>query len=162
TEQGATQILLWGAIGIGFKKLIVVDVSRLTRESYRSSILQPSVGALKAATRCGGEFMQDNARPHRGGMEYLRSRGVRCLAEQWPASSCDLNCIETLWSHLQYEVSRRGPYGKAELIDFTKKCWDDIPQQKIDTLCAGFLNRCEKCVASRGECIKPPSRSALS
>lgn len=154
-EQGAERILLWGAVGLGVKRLMVIDASSLTKDSYKKLVLDPSLKWLKSLK--GMEFMQDNARPHCGGLDHLRSKGVACMKESWPAASCDLNIIETVWSLLQYRVSREGPYGKKELMEFARKAWDEISQETIDKLCDGFWDRCRDCIAQKGHTIKPKS-----
>ncbi len=154
-EQGAATLLLWGVIGIGVKHLIILPRSILTKETYVSKLLQPSLAKLKKWTSEGHVFMQDNARPHCGAMEWLKARGVAGLPFAWPPRSCDLNPIETVWSWLQTRVANEGPFGAEELEKLVRQEWDAIPQSKIDAVVSSYARRCEKVVEAKGCTVKP-------
>ena len=57
----------------------------------------------------GGEFMHDEAGPHRGNIvkEILQEMHIRVM--EWPPYSPDLNPIENLWALLKAELYRLHP-----------------------------------------------------
>jgi transposase len=156
-EQGAPSVTAWACIGVGFKRLMLFPKTIITKDVYQNQILSPSVPALKAYQRENGNsvFQQDNARPHCGGLEFLRRRQVRTLDVAWPALSCDLSPVEQLWQWIDADVKARGPWGEQELSSFIQKSFDDVPQERIDRLVQTFKLRCEKVIASNGNTIKP-------
>lgn len=155
--QGATQIMVWGVIGKGFRRLVLVEKDgSLTKVSYRDRILTPVIAALREQCRSGAVFQQDGARAHCDVQQWLRRRGVHMLAHPWPPRSPDLSPIETIWSWLKSAVSRRAPFGIEELMKFIAEEWQAISQDSIDRLVQGFCERCRSCVACAGRLVRPP------
>lgn len=150
-EQGPTSILVWGCIGKNFKHLVVLPPQRLTKNSYREKVLRPSLSTLASTPAL---FQQDGAKPHSGHIQYLHRYGVRTLPK-WPAKSCDLSPIESLWEVLKTEVSRRAPHGVEELMRFIQEAWAAIPMTLVNSLIEGFQQRCKDCLAAKGNIIKP-------
>lgn len=155
TMQGPPSIMVWGAIGVGFRHLVVRDREILTKEKYQRDILIPSLPKLRQASNRGLSFMQDGARAHSGGLDFLKKRRIKVLKEPWPALSCDLNPIEQIWSRVQARVSARAPFGEEQLARFVKEEWGKIPQRDINNLCESFERRCRRVIAAKGQTIKP-------
>lgn len=154
-EQGAPGVMAWAAIGPGGSRAItVLRKASVTREIYEQQILQPNVANLKKMTGPRVLFMQDNARPHVGGLQFLKRRGVPVL-EAWPSLSCDMNPIEQLWSILALKVQRRCPWGEEELTKCIVEEFKAIPNKTIDALVNSFTSRCEAVIRAGGATIKP-------
>jgi transposase len=50
----------------------------------------------------------------------------------WPSNSPDLNTIERLWYYMKRETTRRGPTNNRKKLRVRwEKCWEGIPQAKI-------------------------------
>jgi len=50
----------------------------------------------------------------------------------WPANSPDLNAIEKAWFYMKKETTKRGPTtDRKKLKARWEKCWQDLPQSKI-------------------------------
>jgi transposase len=50
----------------------------------------------------------------------------------WPSNSPDLNAIERLWYHMKRETTKRGPTSNGKKLRARwEKCWEGIPQAKI-------------------------------
>jgi hypothetical protein len=50
----------------------------------------------------------------------------------WPGNSPDLNAIEKAWFWMKRETTKRGPTSdKKKLRVRWEKCWEDLPQSKI-------------------------------
>ena len=103
-DPGPHSVLVWCAIGVNFRTIVVLPRQLLNAESYQKKILNRNVVQLLAAEcRRGSVFQQDNARPHCRSALYLGKRGVKVL--DWPARSPDLSPVETIWSWLRREVA---------------------------------------------------------
>ena len=156
TEQGPPTVTVWGAIGPGgFRIVKVLKRQNLDKEAYQEKILRPALKDLRAQTAKGHVFMQDNARPHCGALDWLKRRGVRVLDLPWPALSCDLNPIEQFWSTLNRLVKERGPYGEEELKAYIEEAAAAVPDETINALVGSFVSRCRKVIAAKGRTIKP-------
>lgn len=155
-ERSGPKITVWAAIGTdGFRVCQIIKRKTIDREVYRTEILTPVLPQLRRQSRKGDLFMQDNARPHCGALEWLKGQRVKVLDAPWPALSCDLNPIEQLWSILDRRVKQRGPYGEDELATFVREELEAVPDETINRLQASFRGRLEKVVKARGEVIKP-------
>ena len=79
-------------------------------------------------------FQQDNASCHvsKDAKAYFSRKNINIL--DWPANSPDLNPIENLWAILKYNVAKRTPINKKQLISFILEEWDKIPMQIIHNL----------------------------
>ena len=139
---------VWGVIGVGFKKLIVLPKGTIDAAKYVRLCLAKVVPELRK-----GVFMQDGAPCHtaQSTMAYLARMGVTVMA--WSARSCDLNPIEQLWALIQREVSRRGPVDRDELVRFVVEEWEKYPQAVIDKLVLSFEKKARACVASGGATV---------
>jgi len=154
TARWAPRLHIWGLIGIGVKKLVVLPEGSITKEKYKYHCLQRVVVPTMEALRAEGRtpvFMQDGARAHTANtnLTYLSSKDIFPL--QWPARSPDLNPIENFWAHVQREVSIRGPTDENELRAFVLRVWNDIPQSAVDAYVLSFQQRLKECVRMQGE-----------
>ena len=153
-DPGPHSVLVWCAIGVNFRTIVVLPRQLLNAESYQKKILNRNVVQLLAAEcRRGSVFQQDNARPHCRSALYLGKRGVKVL--DWPARSPDLSPVETIWSWLRREVAATAPFGEAEVESATIAAFNGLPRSRIDKLVQSFPGRCRQCVKERGATIKP-------
>lgn len=149
-------VTVWGAIAEGgFRVCSIVNKQSITKEVYQNTLLAPVVGNLREKCKNGFVFMQDNARPHCGALDWLKKRGVKVLPRQWPSLSCDLNPIEQLWRVLDVAVKRRGPFGTEELTKFVEDELAKVPSSTIDKLVGSFPKRLRKVISAKGEIVKP-------
>jgi hypothetical protein len=50
----------------------------------------------------------------------------------WPANSPNLNAIEKAWFYMKRETTKRGPTTDRKKLKVRwKKCWENLPQSKI-------------------------------
>ena len=150
-ERFGPRVHMWGLIGVGVKKLVILPAERINAELYQKHCIKPSLHIIKANQRV---FMQDGAKPHvcDSTMRHLSKSGVRLLAG-WPPRSPDLNPIEQVWAHIARKISDCGPTDEEELAEFVRQCWDAIPQATIDWFVRSFTAKLEACIALGGKTI---------
>ena len=75
---------------------------------------------------------EDNAPAHSSRYQqevYDLYEVIRLL---WPANSPDLNPIEPCWYWMKRKTTAKGPiYSKKQLTEDWIKCWEELPQEKI-------------------------------
>lgn len=153
------RIMVWGAIGKDFVRLIVLPkpkkqngevdelkLNSLTSQGYRTRVL-PQVMARLTQERA--VFMQDGARPHTAiaTRKYLARKGVHVL-EDWPPRSPELNPIENLWGIVAKRVSSHFPTNSDELeaalhAEFAVLQTD---YELVNRLVLSFNDRCRRVV----------------
>jgi hypothetical protein len=155
---GPETLWLWGVIGPGFSEFVTLQRCSIDREMYRDGILSHVLEELKCETAKSPKvyFMQDNAKPHAGAVDWLERRGIRCLPVKWPAHSPDINPIEQLWEKIQFSVSEKAPFS-AEHLRLFIDTWigEEMDQKSIDKSCRAFFSRCKRVIDAGGEMIKP-------
>lgn len=149
-DKWAPKVHVWGLIGLGVKKIIVLPERAVNGEVYRDNCLKKALKLFK-----GKILMQDGARAHVSGtvQDYLTEHKVRVL-ENWPARSPDLNPIENFWAILARRVSDCGPLDEQELCKFIKKVWEEYPQSEVDKLVMSFKRRVSQCILNKGKRVK--------
>lgn len=153
------RIMVWAAVGIGFKSGVVMFPQKtaggetsfcLNANGYVRRCLNPIVAKVSAQRRI---FQQDGARPHQNNhvRDYLRKKDVMYI-EDWPPYSPDLNMIEYVWPLLNARISELQPVTMQELKAAIPKAWANIPQQEIDAVCKGFRNKLNEVLRNNGRC----------
>lgn len=157
-DQNVPRIMVWAAIGVGYKSKLVVlpeyDYDDGQRKGWRMDApryirycLSPHVAGLR-----GRRFMQDGARCHtaRATMEYLHRKKVE-VEKNWPPYSPDLNPIEQLWAQMKMHVGKVHPQTREELVRCVTEWWEKLPQATIDDLVLSFEHKIRRCMANGGQ-----------
>jgi transposase len=155
--QSTQRLQVWGAISVGYKKLVVLPQTmqtgtarsqpfRLSAHGYISHCLEPNVPFPPMKV-----FMQDGARPHTANLtkQFLADRNVDYI-EDWPPYSPDLNPIEQVWGILNLRVAALHPEGLDELSSAVKKCWAELSQRELNKCCRSFRRKLRACVENNG------------
>jgi hypothetical protein len=151
--QAPAKVLVWGAIGVGWRHLVVLEINDddrgVTSESYRKKCL---ASLRKVPELRGRRLQQDGAKVHwtAENREYIRRVLKLPVLQKWPAHSPDLNPIENLWSVVQRQVSRRGPWAVEELREYVSSEWAAVPQSVVDSLVLSFKSRLQRCLERGG------------
>lgn len=154
-KHARCKMMVWAAIGVGFKSELVIfpkdgkrDSVFVTGDRYIEHCL-PQIRAALGAKSLRKVFVQDNARPHLKAARALKEEG-RQLAE-WPPYSPHLNPIEKLWSLLHRRVAERRPRTDLQLERAARAVWEEMPQQTIDQHVLSFHAWLRKCIRLGGE-----------
>lgn len=142
-------VFVWGAIGLGYKKLVFLPARAVTSSVYRTRCLRPVLKDLRS--RRGAIFMHNGTSAHCANAALFATGGVRLLTS--PARSSDLSPIEALWNIIGRQVDARRPSGVAELRRCWQEEWDTICQDTVDSLVLSFNARLEACIRERGNSV---------
>ena len=166
------RLMIWAAVGFNYKSALVFVVPTKNRETGRTELLTANKYKLRCLspiikylvpTKANGEinfvkrkiFMQDGAACHTALVvkNYLRNKQVDFI-DDWPATSPDLNPIETVWGLLDEQLSKFAPCERNDTEQFKKNvlaAWAAIPQKSINALVMGFTSSVERVLKNRGE-----------
>jgi hypothetical protein len=142
---------VWGAIGIGFKQLVVL-YANVNSDTYikvlEKGLFDPEQTDFLKEKRI---LMQDGAAPHtaKATKKYISERGVELLP--WAAYSPDWNPIEHLWGTLKRAMDCTCFDDREELLAELMSAWDNVEQSSIDRACRSFGARLQTCIDRAGE-----------
>lgn len=168
SQRNASPIMVWGAIGHNYKKLIVLhtikrkyprgrprsgEPPRIPYEPYRltATKYQNHVLALIQSSLRSRIFQQDGARPHISGetIQWLRRHHIQ-LMDSWPPYSPHLSPVENMWPLLNAGITERRPYNEETLIQAAHDAWEAIPQSVVNAAVLSFRRRLEETQANDG------------
>jgi len=135
-RSGRTSIMIWGAIGWGYKSPLVflekVEGSKGYNSTiYRDQVLIPVVTPMMEYFNEFEEpaiFMEDGSRIHEGFARRYRLQMDWELLRPWPPSSPDFNLIEKVWRHIKLRITQRYPFPTSleGLRQAIQEEWDAI------------------------------------
>lgn len=144
-------VMIWGCIaasGVGRIKIIQGMMNAKQYMEVLESTLLPSVHQL---VRKDFFFQDDNAPCHRAKSvkQWMKNHRIRLL--DWPAQSPDLNPIENVWSKIGYEISKKHPTNKRELIEAIIEAWNHIvTKDYIQKVIHTMPKRCRLVIRNKG------------
>ncbi len=135
--------MVWGcfaASGPGWLAIIDGTMNSAFYQKILKENVRPSVCDLKLKRTW--VMQQDNDPKHtsKSTSEWLKKKQIKVL--EWPSQNPDLNPIEMMWHDLKQSIHTRKPSNVAELKQFCKEEWAEIPPQ-----------RCERLIASYHKCL---------
>jgi hypothetical protein len=145
-DQDDSFIRVWGIIGVGFSKLIILPAGKIDKNFYIHHMLTAVLGKLQ---KQGAVFMQDGASVHTAAIPWLRQHGV--IPINWPSKSPDLNPIENLWARVQGRVNQHGPWGTDDLEAFWNQEWEGLEESEVDNLVRSFKRRVKDVSDAEGD-----------
>ena len=149
---------LWGAIGIGVSRLVILPPGEMIDSASYIDTLRQFL--LPVMDRSRHILVQDNAPAHKAQTtrDWLQKRGVRTAA--WPPYSPDLNPVETIWSWLKrhvHDIGCRQGCTREELEDCIMDAWDLITRDEIDALAGTFSAKLRRCELNGGDDCELPT-----
>jgi hypothetical protein len=147
----SAKIHVWGAIGIGFKQLVILHTnvnSDVYIKVLEKALFDPEQTDFLKEKRI---LMQDGAAPHtaKATKKYISERGVELLP--WAPYSPDWNPIEHLWGTLKRAMDCTCFDDREELLAELISAWDNVEQSSIDRACRSFGARLQTCIDRAGE-----------
>lgn len=156
-------IMVYGAIGIGYKsKLVICDRSvnsveylRLIKESKMLEDLNPVYGEGNFI------FMQDGAPAHKSHLTTLFLKKRCSFIKCWPPNSPDMNPIEHLWGAIKRILKKERNLDKNGFIQKVQEIWNNFSQESIDDLVRSFTNRLKLVIINDGKSISDELRRGI-
>lgn len=164
TDKFPPSLMIYGAIGKGYKSHLVFCETTIDSYCYRRNIEESGMIEHLDSERGRGKyiFMQDGARCHfaKDTINWLKNK-CRFISK-WPANSPDLNPIENFWGAMKEAVAKIAPKTIDELRRVIFDVWEHFDQNTIDNLVESFYQRLALVIQQNGECIQSWLRKGLS
>ena len=155
------QVMVWGAIGPGYKSKLIRLEGAVTAKSYKT-MLEAS-GVLADIDQRYGPwrwiYQQDNASPHvtKENTDWISQRAHLLIG--WPPYSPDLSPIEQIWAILKSNFRKRARDEHVTHIDedtlfgLLERTWESISDDIVTNLTNSFLARLNICLKYHGACL---------
>lgn len=148
-KRAQCKVMIWGAIGLGFKSDLHFVTQSVTSKYYVEKVVPIIKKCLKKIKR--GVLMHDNARPHSAAATNLALAKEKITALDWPPYSPHLNPIEHLWATLHRRIAEVGPETLEELKAAATECWESFTEEEIDKYVLSFRGRLHATVDLEGK-----------
>jgi hypothetical protein len=149
-------IMIWGAIGIGFKSSLIVFDRSVTAETYLEEVKKDFI---REANDVYGSFkwvlVQAGATCHTTPHNIDELTKECFVCPSWPPNSPGLNPIEMLWAIIKGRMRWDGIHNREEAITNIIDVWNGIDMSIINGLCLSFPRRIQLMIDARGETIQP-------
>lgn len=159
SEGYPVKLMVWGAIGRGFKPDLVRVEGMMTAPSYVALLRDNQIFEKMNRTYGRGRyvFQQDGARPHTAGItkEWIARQKVATLDGHyaWPANSPDLSVIENCWAIVKANIDYSRVTDADSLFEEAQRAWREIPMETIDKMINDFEPRRKTVIVTGGDCL---------
>lgn len=151
-SQSTIKVMIWACIAYGKKgPIVVLDYpggkgGGMNSQRYITQVLDGPLSSFYDSLASEGRvpvFQQDNAKAHvaKTSILWFKSAGITLFPH--PASSPDLNPIESIWSMLKDIIRRRPrmPTSILELKQAILDAWEEITVEDINACIRSMPNR---------------------
>jgi transposase len=151
-EMNLNSVKVWAAIGVGYKKLIILNKKVTSTYLIRRCLSQTDVKqALQQRL-----LLHDNWSVHRGTEEWMEKHKVKVVP--WAAYSPDLNPVEHIFAILGPRVAAHAATSRDELIKAVETEFEALDQLQLDKIVMTFRSKLESCVLEKGGLVTRKSR----
>jgi transposase len=152
-QGGGGSVSVWGCIAGGARGPLVMYSGNVNGAAYIKIIEEPLPMFIENAFDSSNNewaFMHDNAPPHRSAytMKWLKDHNINVF--KWPATSPDLNPIESLWDHIDKELRKMKPTNVTQLQNMIQDIWHGVTSMRCQKLVDSMPNRIKQCIKSCG------------
>lgn len=139
---------VWGIIGVGLKKLVILKDPIVNKETYQATIRTHVLPLWRYKKE--RIWQHDNAPAHTAQCvkDFLREHGIKTV--EWPANSPDLSPIENMWALVKSKLPEDRQRTNADLHRKILEAWDAVSQETVDNLVKSFRGRLLVCVEEKG------------
>jgi hypothetical protein len=158
TVKFPVSIMVWGAIGHGFKSKLEFIEGTLDSSGYVAMLIAngfiEQCNAIFGGRR-GWCFMQDGAPCHTAQSTLAALLPLLTLLLYWPANSPDLNPIEMIWAVMKRRLNDVRASTKEEFKAVVQEVWDKLDIEKVvNPLVDSFERRIEVMERLGGQSIQ--------
>jgi hypothetical protein len=133
TVKFPVSIMVWGAIGHGFKSKLEFIEGTLDSKGYVAMLI--GNGFIQQCNELFGLhgwcFMQDGAPCHTARSTLEALLPLLTLLLYWPANSPDLNPIEMIWAVMKRRLNDVQATTKEEFKAVVQEVWDKLDIEKV-------------------------------
>jgi transposase len=149
-------IMVWGAIGIGFKSNLIIFDGSVNAETYMQALRKSFfIEADQAYSERHWVLVQDGATCH-WTPDNIAELTRQCLVcPSWPPNSPDLNPIENVWGIIKMRMKWFDVRSREQAVERITAIWNSIEMPVINGLCAAFPARVELMAQACGQTIQP-------
>lgn len=147
-KRPGIKLMVWGAIGVGYKSPLIFLEESVTAEVYQRSVFPTIKRAMRTSRKA--YFMQDGARPHTAKTTIEAFEEMRVTVLDWPAHSPHLNPIEMLWNAIHQRIALLRPKSDEELKKCARKVWAEFDQKTIDKMVMTFDESIARSISNKG------------
>lgn len=156
TVKYPTKVMIWGCMssrGVGRLHIVSRTVKARDYIEILQNKLLPTAGDLFGDQSC--IFQDDNVPCHRAKVvqKWFEDNTVNRM--NWPGQSPDLNSIENLWHKIGYDISKKKPSDKCELIEALIFSFNHVvTKELLLKLVHSMPKRCRAVIKANGWPIK--------
>ena len=151
TVKHDIKLMVWGcfsAAGVGSLYRIEGNLEQFQYHRIIEEQLIPS--ATKLFNNRNWTFQQDYDSKHTAKSTKRLFNRLRVPIEDWPSQSPDLNPIENLWSHLNWELRDRKCSNLEQLFEALQEGWNKLSVDYLTTLSDSMPSRLNAVIDNKG------------